>query len=76
MIGTATATMPMESDTDNALSEILQALGTLMTRYVLVVVFAWIRAMKFIAYEATGYSPAVFEARNISAGTACWCWRA
>lgn len=76
MIGTATATMPMESDIDNALSEILQALGTFMTRYGLVVVFAWIGAMKFIAYEATGYSPAVFEVRNISTRTACWYWRA
>jgi hypothetical protein len=30
-----------ERDTDTALSEKLQALGTLMTRYGLVVVFAW-----------------------------------
>jgi hypothetical protein len=33
MIRTATATMPLESDTDIALSEKLQALGTFMTRY-------------------------------------------
>ena len=59
MIRTATATMPMERDTDTALSEKLQALGTFMTRYGLVVVFAWIGAMKFSAYEATSYSPVV-----------------
>ena len=41
MIRTATATMPMESDTDTALSEKLQALGTFMTCYGLAVVFAW-----------------------------------
>ena len=40
-------------DTDTALSEKLQALGTFMSRYGLVVVFAWIGAMKFSAYEAT-----------------------
>jgi hypothetical protein len=40
MIRTATATMPMESDTDTALSEKLQALGIFMTRYGLAVVFA------------------------------------
>ena len=39
---TATATMPIESDTDAALSEKLQALGIFMTRYGLAVVFAWI----------------------------------
>ena len=59
MIRTATATMPMESDTDTALSEKLQALGTFMTRYGLVVVFAWIGAMKFSAYEANGIQPLV-----------------
>jgi reactive chlorine resistance protein C len=59
MIRTATATMPMERDTDTALSEKLQALGTFMTRYGLVVVFAWIGAMKFSAYEANGIQPLV-----------------
>jgi uncharacterized membrane protein YkgB len=59
MIRTATATMPMERDTDTALSEKLQALGTFMTRYGLVVVFAWIGAMKFTAYEANGIQPLV-----------------
>jgi uncharacterized membrane protein YkgB len=59
MIRTATATMPMESDTDTALSEKLQALGIFMTRYGLAVVFAWIGAMKFSAYEANGIQPLV-----------------
>jgi uncharacterized membrane protein YkgB len=36
-----------------------QALGTAMTRYGLVVVFAWIGAMKFTAYEANGIQPLV-----------------
>jgi hypothetical protein len=40
MIGTATATMPMERDTDTALSEKPQALGIFMTCYGLAVVFA------------------------------------
>ncbi|TKB92897.1 MAG: DUF417 family protein [Nitrospira sp.] len=51
--------MPIESDTDLALSEKLQGLGTFMTRYGLVVVFAWIGAMKFTAYEASGIQPLV-----------------
>lgn len=59
MIRTAAATMPIERDTDTALSEKLQALGTFMTRYGLVVVFAWIGAMKFTAYEANGIQPFV-----------------
>jgi len=59
MIRTATATMPIERDTETALSEILQALGTFMTRYGLAVVFAWIGAMKFTAYEATAIQPLV-----------------
>jgi len=56
---TATASMPIESDTDTALSEKLQALGIFMTRYGLAVVFAWIGAMKFSAYEATAIQPLV-----------------
>ena len=59
MIRTATATMPTESYTDTALSEKLQALGIFMTRYGLAVVFAWIGAMKFTAYEATAIQPLV-----------------
>lgn len=61
MIRTPT-TMPMERDTDTAFSEKLQALGTFMTRFGLVVVFAWIGAMKFTAYEASGIQP--FVANN------------
>ncbi len=57
MIRTATTTAPLESDI--AWSEKLQALGTFMTRYGLVVVFAWIGAMKFSAYEANGIQPFV-----------------
>ena len=56
---TATATMPIENDTDTALSEKLQALGIFMTRYGLAVVFAWIGAMKFSAYEAATIQPLV-----------------
>jgi len=56
---TATATMPIESDTDAVLSEKLQALGIFMTRYGLAVVFAWIGAMKFSTYEATAIQPLV-----------------
>jgi len=59
MIRTATATIPIENDTDTALSEKLQALGIFMTRYGLAVVFAWIGAMKFTAYEASGIQPLV-----------------
>ena len=49
----------MERDANTALSEKLQALGTFMTRFGLVVVFAWIGAMKFTAYEASGIQPFV-----------------
>ncbi len=59
MIRTATATMSLERGSDTTLSEKLQALGTFMTRYGLVVVFAWIGAMKFSAYEANGIQPLV-----------------
>jgi uncharacterized membrane protein YkgB len=59
MMTTATAAMPLESDADAAWSEKLQALGTYMTRYGLVVVFAWIGAMKFSSYEAHGIEPLV-----------------
>ena len=59
MIRTATATILIERDTDTALSEKLQALGIFMTRYGLAVVFAWIGAMKFTAYEASGIQPLV-----------------
>lgn len=40
MIRTATATMPMESDTDTTLSEKLRAPGIFMIRYGLAVVCA------------------------------------
>ena len=66
MSRTATATMPMESDTDRALSEKLQALGIFMTRYGLVVVFAWIGAMKFSAYEANGIQPLVANSPSMN----------
>ena len=59
MIRTATATIPIGRDTESALSENLQIWGTFLTRYGLVVVFAWIGAMKFSAYEATGIQPLV-----------------
>jgi uncharacterized membrane protein YkgB len=59
MIRTVTAAMPLERDANTALGEKLQALGTFMTRYGLVVVFAWIGAMKFTAYEANGIQPLV-----------------
>lgn len=57
MIRTAAITMPMESVI--ARSEKLQAVGTFITRYGLVVIFAWIGAMKFTAYEANGIQPFV-----------------
>ncbi len=59
MISTATATMSLERERDTTVSEKLQALGAVMTRYGLVVVFAWIGAMKFSAYEANGIQPLV-----------------
>lgn len=57
MISTAIAALSLEHDT--LWSQKLQALGTFMTRYGLVVVFAWIGAMKFTAYEANGIQPLV-----------------
>lgn len=57
MSSTATATLRTESET--AWSEKLQALGIFMIRHGLAVVFAWIGAMKFTAYEASGIQPLV-----------------
>lgn len=54
MIRTVAAKMSLES-----VVEKLQALGTFMTRYGLVVIFAWIGAMKFTVYEANGIQPFV-----------------
>ncbi|THJ21616.1 MAG: DUF417 family protein [Nitrospira sp. CG24E] len=51
--------MSLERERDTTVSEKLQALGAVMTRYGLVVVFAWIGAMKFSAYEANGIQPLV-----------------
>jgi len=55
MIRTATVTIPIQRE--GTLSETLQALGTGLTRYGLVVVFAWIGTMKFTAYEAHAIQP-------------------
>jgi len=54
---TATATMILGSE--QSIGERLQALGTALTRYGLVVVFVWIGAMKFTAYEANAIQPLV-----------------
>lgn len=66
MIRTATATMSLERETDTTVGERLQALGIFMTRYGLVVVFAWIGAMKFSAYEANGIQPLVADSPLMS----------
>jgi uncharacterized membrane protein YkgB len=54
---TATYTGTIQSRV--SISETLQALGTFVIRYGLVVVFVWIGAMKFTAYEANGIQPLV-----------------
>jgi reactive chlorine resistance protein C len=59
MMTTATATLPAKNNADPLSTENIQALGTFMTRYGLVVVFAWIGAMKFSGYEAQGIQPLV-----------------
>ena len=56
---TTTATATMILDSDRPIGERLQALGTAMTRYGLVVVFVWIGAMKFSTYEANAIQPLV-----------------
>ncbi|MGH7250299.1 MAG: YkgB family protein [Nitrospiraceae bacterium] len=56
---TTTATATMMLDSDRPIGERLQALGTAMTRYGLVVVFVWIGAMKFSTYEANAIQPLV-----------------
>lgn len=56
---TTTATATMILDSDRPIGERLQALGTAMTRYGLVVVFVWIGAMKFTTYEANAIQPLV-----------------
>ena len=47
----------IETHTD--LADLTRALGTFLTRYGLVVVFVWIGAMKFTAYEANAIQPLV-----------------
>ncbi len=42
-----------------SVSDSVNALGVFLTRYGLVVVFAWIGAMKFTAYEANAIQPLV-----------------
>ena len=44
---------------ENSVSNPLERLGTFLLRYGLVVVIAWIGAMKFTAYEANGIQPMV-----------------
>lgn len=56
---TTTATATMILDSSRPIGERLQALGTALTRYGLVVVFVWIGAMKFTAYEANAIQPLV-----------------
>lgn len=56
---TTTATAMMTLDSDRPIGERLQALGTALTRFGLVVVFLWIGAMKFTAYEANAIQPLV-----------------
>ncbi|MGH7231170.1 MAG: YkgB family protein [Nitrospiraceae bacterium] len=52
---TATVTMSHRV----SISDSLQALGVIITRYGLVAIFAWIGAMKFTAYEANAIQPLV-----------------
>jgi uncharacterized membrane protein YkgB len=54
-----TATTMMSIGSDATVDETLQALGVWLTRCGLVVVFAWIGAMKFTAYEAAAIQPLV-----------------
>ena len=49
-----------------SISEYLQALGNFVIRYGLVVVFVWIGAMKFTAYEAAGIQPLVAHSPFLS----------
>jgi uncharacterized membrane protein YkgB len=57
MIRAAAASMPI----DHAITagERVQAIGTWLTRYGLVVVFAWIGTMKFTVYEGSAIRPLV-----------------
>jgi len=49
-----------------SIGESLQALGAFLVRYGLVVVFVWIGAMKFTAYEAAGIQPLVAHSPFLS----------
>jgi uncharacterized membrane protein YkgB len=53
------ATITAARDRGSSMAESLQNLGLHLTRYGLVVVFAWIGAMKFTAYEAQAIQPLV-----------------
>lgn len=61
---TATHTATMTGGV--SIGESLQALGSFLVRYGLVVVFVWIGAMKFSAYEAAGIQPLVAHSPFLS----------
>ena len=57
----ATTTLPASGTAGSRIevADRVRALGTFLTRYGLVVVFVWIGAMKFTAYEANAIQPLV-----------------
>lgn len=57
MAGTVTTTPAEHMAPHRNLSNTLQMAGVHLMRYGLVLVVAWIGAMKFTAYEATAFSP-------------------
>jgi uncharacterized membrane protein YkgB len=62
----ATATQTATFESRVSIGESLQALGAFLVRYGLVVVFVWIGAMKFTAYEAAGIQPLVAHSPFLS----------
>ena len=59
MAGAATTKPAGHTAPSKGISTTIQAVGLHLTRYGLVLVLAWIGAMKFTAYEASGIQPMV-----------------
>lgn len=64
--------MVSDIDTGAATSQKLQVIGTYLLRYGLVLVIAWIAAMKATEYEAKGIQPLIANSPLMSWGYSVW----
>lgn len=66
------SSMVSDIDTGAAASQKLQVIGTNLLRYGLVLVIAWIAAMKATEYEAKGIQPLIANSPLMSWGYSVW----